>query len=229
LEGGSAIAASAFWATAATPARAGDITFDYTAYVEGSLALDPVGLDTIAILLGETPPLLSDPVELDFAEFLAGSLTTLDDPAQYLDGDLELGIDLVASFFGEAISADEIALLDPFFDIGLSGLGELVTFTNQVLEFAIDYDSTLKALLLTFDPAQATIIDDCLVGFCDVFAGFGFFADLTLPGTPMTPLAEGEVSLAATIEPRGESVPEPSALLGLLAGAGWLATRRRAA
>ncbi|NJK99186.1 MAG: PEP-CTERM sorting domain-containing protein [Spirulinaceae cyanobacterium SM2_1_0] len=215
--GTAAIATSTVWSFA-RPAQANMLTFDYDALITGEVDFNNTALLAIEQLLAVD---LDDPTALN--KSLSGSFTTLSDPNQYLDGDLELGRDFLTSLFGV-----DPSFLDPFdalLDLDLSGTGTLAT-TGGDLDFTIGYDSLLDTLLFSFDAANASLIDNCLVGTCIADA----MLDLTiLLAGPDTEVASGSLTLLAEIEPRAASVPEPSAVLGFLAAAGVFATTRRRA
>ncbi len=247
--GTSTIAASAVLGSAAI-AHAGTLTFDY----RGTVTSDNISLNNFDGLVdfGDIEGALGiDPNSSDLADTIAGSFTTSDDPNQYLDGDLEIDGDFALGLLGftadgfEDQLADALGILSPgtpsslddvlaLLDITMSGTGQLVT-SGGVLEFAATYSSDFDNMQLSFLPANASLIDNCLSELCTVNSDLDFQVDLDLFSgfLPSMEIASGSLALAVETTPREqttqESVPEPAMVLGLLASSGWVVARRRKA
>jgi len=242
----SAIAASAVYVGTSAPAQAGTLTFDYEATIDANVTLTESGAAFLSVFLGEL-----EPVTVEIEEMFAGSFTTLDDPAQYLDGDISVGYDLFADVFDIPESISEVFDIDvfnTFFDLTFLGDGQLTTAAGNLLDFQFNYNRFANTLDFTYDASagEAALIDDCLTGLCTFSSSFELILSQAVPlfsppaseaatlsnGLSIPPNAvlfsEGDVFTSVVPQVvETESVPEPSLLIGLLASGGLLVAARR--
>ncbi|MDY6781086.1 MAG: PEP-CTERM sorting domain-containing protein [Cyanobacteriota bacterium] len=228
-------------AVGAAPVQAGTITFDTSAQVSGNVSVNEDFASYANGLLGSS---VIPGGDFSFNESLNSAFTIDDDPQQYLDGDISLGIDLFYSALGLNLDTGTITLLDSLFNVAVSGSGTLSNGTES-LGFSLSYDSTQQEIIATFanfDP-QNNFIDSCLTGSCTTAGNFdfGLLAEAPLSflvgaepvsasgsfSVTTTPQTTNEPSLPPTDGEPNQSVPEPTTFLGLLGTAGFLATRRK--
>ncbi|MBE9117502.1 PEP-CTERM sorting domain-containing protein [Lusitaniella coriacea LEGE 07157] len=253
---GAAAMALGTFAISAAPAAADPITFDVDATVSGEATVDSTFADIVNGLFANVlpEPIPSGTFLVD--ESLSYSATIDDDPAQYMDGDLSFGVDMLSSVLGISLDTSTIALLDSYADIDFSGSGTL-TNGSEDLDFDLSYDSANNEILATFADFDSSIIESCLVGSCTTAGNFAFnlLSNQDNPlvlfaGLPETVVsASGNFSVTTT--PQGvssgdggetpssgdggetpsndspQSVPEPATILGLFGIGGFLASRRK--
>jgi hypothetical protein len=215
----------------ATPATAGTLSFDYEASFSGDIQLNPI-----------VSGLLDFPEDsFDFSETLSGSFTTLDDPNQFLDGDITLDSSFFSSLLGVDVNSDpDLAFLNELLSMDFAGTGTLNSDTGTT-GFEFNYLNDLDAIVI--DNFDTDVVNDCLTGVCTVDDGiwdFGLFAnsqlvndllDLDLPPFLLGEeflIAQGggDFTLATAPQTGSTSVPEPATWLGLLAIGGWTIKRK---
>ncbi len=214
-----------------TPATAGTLSFDYEASFSGDIQLNPI-----------VSGLLDLPEDsFDFSETLSGSFTTLDDPNQFLDGDIILGSSFFSSLLGVDVNSDpDLAFLNELLSMDFAGTGTLNSDTGTT-GFEFNYLRDLDAIAI--DNFDTNVVNGCLTGVCTVDDGiwdFGLFAnselvndllDLDLPPFLVDEeflIAQGGGDFTLMTEPQTDStsVPEPATWLGLLAIGGWTIKRK---
>lgn len=215
-------------------ATAGTITFDYQAQVSGNATVNPVAALYAEIYLGLDSG--SIPTSLDFSKVFTGSFTTLDDPAQFTDGDITLDASNLSNLLGIQIPDVSGSALDNILSIDFGGSGTLTSGVGST-NFNFNYVSPLKAIVINdFNP---NVVGGCLVGLCtatgtgslnisafnflEVASGEGQFTVKTNPVSQSAPLAP---ALLAAQVAESKAVPEPSVLLGLF-GVGTLFAAHR--
>lgn len=213
------------------PAAAASITFDVEATVSGETFIDSSFADLVNNVLG-TPLLASG--NFPFDQSLSYSFTIDDDPEQYLDGDVSLGLDLLYSNFGIGFDNTTLSYLDDVLNIDVSGSGILSNGSEQ-LNFNLGYNSSeneIMATFIDFDPNN-NFIDSCLVGSCTTTGNLNLsFLSTAFPGLEFAS-ANGNFSVTTTPESVTttpvNSVPEPTTVLGLLGVGSLIAARRKGA
>jgi hypothetical protein len=236
---GTAVLALGTVTISAAPATAAKITFDTTTTISGTSSVTPPYVPLAALLSLPNGP---------FSTSISHSFTLDDDPNQYLDGDISLGLDLLLGAIGFEIDPDAIAVLNDFLDFNFSGSGTLSNGTES-LAFNLSYDETNsegRATFVNFDPNN-NFIASCFVSACTTSGNFA----LNIIGTPAIELlgawlglelppgliasANGNFSTIATPKGNGgtggngenppQSIPEPTTFLGLFGVGTFLAAR----
>ncbi|MGB3692483.1 MAG: PEP-CTERM sorting domain-containing protein [Spirulinaceae cyanobacterium] len=212
----------------AKTATAADIKFNVEAEILGNAFISPLLAN-----FSDTIPTGNIPIANSFSH----SLTINDDPNQYLDGDISLGLNLLFSTFDISIDDTTISNLDSLFDFSVSGSGVLSNGSED-LDFDLSYDSNNNEILATFvnfDPNN-NFIDSCLVASCTTTGNFAFSILSNFLPTPLSVVsAAGSFSLVSTpiLDDTGvpddstQSVPEPTTILALLGVGSFLAYRRK--
>jgi hypothetical protein len=212
-------------AVSTAPAAAGTITFDASATIDGNVSIDPGAIaliDSLGLVSSlNSSGLLPNGVVLDpitsgnfpINESITRSFTIDDDPQQYLDGDISLGVDLLYSVFGINVDPSEIAYIDDLFDLDISG-GGILTNGTESLDFILSYDSNdneIRATFANFNP-QNNFISSCLIGTCTTTGNFAFSLISTFaPFLGLSPtIASGNGNFLVTTTPQGNGSPDPT-------------------
>lgn len=231
---GAAVLAIGSLAVGAAPAHAGTVILDTSVQAAGSGFIDSSFADIANNLVGSN---VVPSGVFAFDETSIFPSVVNDDPQQYEDGDVSVGIDLVYQILGLNFDSATINTLNTLFTVDVSGGGTLSNGTESI-DFNLSYDSDAQEVLATlvnFDP-QNNFIASCLTVTCTTTGDFGF--DLLLG--PLTPVSfRGDFLVVTTPQVSGnpdsipsgndpvQTVPEPATFLGLLGTAGLLATRRK--
>lgn len=188
------VAASAISVLAAVPAQASTLTFGAKAKASLDVSLSP-------LLAGRTlgGMTLPDSLNVD-ADNVTGSFTVLDDPAQFTDGDIELGYGLVNDLLGDSYSTALQSLLGNFgltTSQALQSVDDIFTITqftgNGVLTsqapalaidpdnpspFNIRYKGDSSSLLL--EGYDTEVAESCLSATCRITGNVSFGVGLML-------------------------------------------------
>lgn len=170
---GTAAIAFGTFAISAAPAAADPITFDVEASVSREVTVDST---FAAIANSFFPDLLPEPLTggtVSVDESFSYSATLDDDPAQYMDGDISFGVDMLESIFGVSLDASTIALIDGAIDLDFSGSGTLANGSEN-LDFNLGYDSTNNEIIATFLDFDSSIFEACFIGSCTTAGNFAF-------------------------------------------------------
>ncbi|MGK7875296.1 MAG: PEP-CTERM sorting domain-containing protein [Xenococcaceae cyanobacterium] len=205
-------------AVGAAPAAAGTIGFNYNATMSGDAFVEPSFASQIENALGLNPGYIT-PGNSSYNESFAGMFTTLDDPNQYLDGDIEVTLHFLVSALGFDTSNLDLLLAQT--NLTWSGTGN-ITSGLGILPFNFGFNNSNNSIKITFDKSQADIIDGCLVGECTT-QSTGSVSLTLLNNTEV--LSMTNMNFSVTTNPK--SIPESSTLLGLIGVGGFFAAKRK--
>jgi hypothetical protein len=243
---GAAVLALGTVTVSIAPAKAATVTLDVSAQVSGNGFIDP----GFASLVNSIFPSYSVPSgNFPFDETFSSPFTIDDNPQQYLDGDISVGLNFLSAL-GFDLNPTTLAQSNNFFGIAVSGDGTLSNGLENIA-FNLSYNSNQQETIATFvnfDP-QNNFIPSCLIGTCTTTGNFEVSLLATssaqfILGLPKVPVLVGGNFLVTTTPQNNnnptpptdptppptdptQSVPEPTMLLGLLGTAGFFTTRRK--